>query len=324
MPVGNSDRGVGLWAGQVMFGLDNINEHIDWWHEAIPGSGESFAHEGTLTSTIAIPSITIGLTNYINVSVSPMIGYRYMGWDGDTTTIHHRDEGTDTRYKNAIGGLLGNTKIECRYLALNDGQGPGKRLFLGGGISLPSKNTITSDPFFLQNKEKMTDHRHFSMSDGCIKIISEIQYYKKRNKTPVFIGGSFLFEAPLKENKYGYKSPMLYDFIATAFSKEKPSIKGSVGLSVGLKHTSSAYWNKIKAPNSKSTIFTTGIGTLKNYDFGTISLFILKPWFVNNVNPGIEAEESDLNQKVGSWQVSIGFRHIFDFVIPWLDPLKGL
>jgi hypothetical protein len=48
MPVGNSDSGVGLWAGQIMFAVDNINQHVDWWHEAIPGSGEGFDHEGTL------------------------------------------------------------------------------------------------------------------------------------------------------------------------------------------------------------------------------------------------------------------------------------
>ena len=31
-----------------MVGLDNMNQYIDWWHEALPGSGEGFDHEGTV------------------------------------------------------------------------------------------------------------------------------------------------------------------------------------------------------------------------------------------------------------------------------------
>ena len=85
-----------------------------------------------------------------------------MTWAGDTTTIHHRDEGTESNYNNAIGGYLGDTKFMLRYLVFNDGQGPGKRLFLGGGLILPSKNTLSSDPFFLNDKKKETDHRHLA------------------------------------------------------------------------------------------------------------------------------------------------------------------
>ena len=46
MPVGNSDRGIGLWAGQVMFGLDNSNEYIEWWHDILPNTSETFEHKG--------------------------------------------------------------------------------------------------------------------------------------------------------------------------------------------------------------------------------------------------------------------------------------
>ena len=94
MPVGNSDNGVGLWAGQVMFAVDNVNQHIDWWHDALPGPQEGFEHEGTLFSSILIPKITIGLTNYWNVTFSQSFGNRYMDWTGASITIHHRDEGS--------------------------------------------------------------------------------------------------------------------------------------------------------------------------------------------------------------------------------------
>ena len=154
MPVGNSDSGVGLWAGQIMFAVDNINQYVDWWHEALPGSGEGFDHEGTLTSTIVVPKITIGLSNYWNLTLSQTIGNRYMNWNGDAKTIHHRDEGTNSDFLNALGGYFGDTKIIARYLLFNDGVGAGKRFFIGGGLNIPSKATLTSDPYFLNEEEK--------------------------------------------------------------------------------------------------------------------------------------------------------------------------
>ena len=76
-----------------------------------------------------------------------------MTWDDDdNVTIHHRDEGSDTDFINknseiqANGGLLGDSRILVRFIALNAGKGSGLRLFLGGGIGIPSKNTLTSSP----------------------------------------------------------------------------------------------------------------------------------------------------------------------------------
>ena len=80
MPVGSADKGVGLWAGQVMLSLDNANQYIDWWHEALPDSDEGFDHSGTLTSIMISPSITIGLSNYWNVTITQILGNRSMTW----------------------------------------------------------------------------------------------------------------------------------------------------------------------------------------------------------------------------------------------------
>ncbi len=113
---GNADKGVGLWAGQVMLTVDNVNQYIDWWHEVLPGSGENFDHEGTLTSVVFSSGLTIGLTNYWNVTLTQIAGNRFMTWEGDTTTIHHRDEGSHEDFINAVGGLLGDTRILFRYL----------------------------------------------------------------------------------------------------------------------------------------------------------------------------------------------------------------
>ena len=303
-----------------MFGLDNSNQYIDWWHEALPGAGEGFDHEGTLTSVVLSPAITIGLSNYWNFTIGQSIGNRTMTWDGDTTTIHHRDEGTDDDYINAIGGYLGDTKLMLRYLVFNDGQGPGRRLFFGGGFILPSKNTLSSDPFFLSGDEK-TDHRHFALSEGVYKVCSEIQLFKKKMTNPVFMGGTIYVEKALAENDHGFKASDIYDLSLTAFSKKIPAINGSLGANIITRHTTKAYWNEFEAPNSRATVVTVGFGGLWNLAVGGVSLNIQKPFFIKGAFSGIEGE---LGQRVDVWQVSLSYRRLLDFVIPWLDPLRGL
>ena len=52
MPVGNSDRGVGLGAGEVMVFADLAYQHFDWWHDVLPdafdinGNPENAEHYG--------------------------------------------------------------------------------------------------------------------------------------------------------------------------------------------------------------------------------------------------------------------------------------
>ena len=52
---------------------------------------------------------------------------------------------------------------------------------------------------------------------------------------------------------------------------------------------------------------------------GGIGLNIQKPFFIDGVFSGIEGE---LDQREGVWQVSMSYRRLLDFSIPWLDPLK--
>ncbi len=303
-----------------MFGLDNVIQYIDWWHEALPGSGEGFDHDGTLTSVILSPTLTIGLSNYWNFTLGQSIGNRIMTWDGDTTTIHHRDEGTNSNFDNAKGGMMGDTRFVFRYLVVNDGRGAGKRWFLGSGLVIPSKNTLTSDPFFLGGEEKK-GHRHFSMSEGVYKGIIEMQYFKKQMINPVFMGGTIMAELPINENIYGYKASQLYDLSLTVFSKLIPALNGSLGGSLIARHTTDAFWNGVAAPNSRATVITIGGGALWNMKIGGVSLNIQKPFFVGGAFSGIEGE---VDQRVGAWQVALSYRRLLSFVIPWLDPLRGL
>ena len=128
-------------------------------------------------------------------------------------------------------------------------------------------------------------------------------------------------ELPINENNYGYKASQLYDLSLTVFSKLIPAINGSLGGSLIARHTTDAFWNGVTAPNSRATVITIGGGALWNMKIGGVSLNIQKPFFVGGAFSGIEGE---VGQRVGAWQVALSYRRLLSFVIPWLDPLRGL
>ena len=37
-----------------------------------------------------------------------------------------------------------------------------------------------------------------------------------------------------------------------------------------------------------------------------------------------DTESEDIDQRISGWQITLSYRRVLDFVIPWLDPLKGL
>jgi hypothetical protein len=297
-----------------MVGANFNYQFLDWAHDEI--APEDFDHAGTLSATVFTPNITIGITDWWNVTFSQVIGRRVMTWGVDRITPHHRDEGSDSDFdNNAVGGILGDSRIMLRFLALNAGKGPGLRLFSGVGIGIPSKNQLTKSPF-LKNEDGIYDeHRHFSMSEGIYKAIFETQFFVKRIKNPVFAGGTFSIEQPLGESEYGYKGSRLVDFSLTAFSKKIKLINGSIGGNVMIRNTSEAYWNGIAAPNSKSTLIIPGIGTLWSLGFATLSVNLQYPIFIDGAFAG---GDGDANENIDTWQISIGMRRILDYYIPWL------
>jgi len=304
-----------------MVGADINYQFIDWAHDEIEGeqepnsSGELVGnHLGTLSAYIVNPSITIGLSDYWNFTFSQVIGKRHMTWENDKQSAHHRDESSDSDFNNAIGGLLGDSRLMFRYLAINAGSGSRKRLFFGGGLVIPSKNTLTSDPFFLSGEDKK-EHRHFSMSEGVYKGVIETQYFIKRVTNPVFVGGTFSIVEPLGESDYGFKASRMIDLSFTAFTKKINLINGSAGASLMFRHTSEGFWNGKPAPNSESLLVTPGVGLLLNTKVGVVALNLQRPFFIDG---GVSGENSASQEDTNVWQMSVSFRRILDYSIPWL------
>ena len=103
-----------------MINFDTSLQNILWSHDELPY--EPFVHEGVLNTFMFNPKITLGINDYINVTLSQQIGIREMVWQRDEPSIHHRSESTITDYikpngeKQANGGILGDTKILVKYL----------------------------------------------------------------------------------------------------------------------------------------------------------------------------------------------------------------
>ena len=315
MPVGSADQGIGLWSGQVMLTIDNVSAYFDWAHDQID-EDEPFDHKGNLLSYTFAPTVSIGLNNYWMLSITQQFGYRGMDWHVDEDSKHHRTEDSTTDFANAIGGILGDTHFKLRYLALNTGSMEGYRFFLGLGLIKPSKNTLTSDPFFLDDSE-IDDHRHFNISDGSYKSIYEIQLYKKQIKNPVFYGISIKTILPMEVNEYGFKPSKYYEFSFSMMSSKIKYLNGSIGYNLSLLNARESYWNNIKSPNSKNTMVVTGFGFTKILSKGSILIGIQKPFFLEGTLAS--TNEGDFKQSIDAIQLTIGYRQILDTSIPFLE-----
>ena len=71
LPVGSSDQGVGLGAGDIMVGANFNYQFIDWSHK--DNDNEGFDHAGTLSATVFTPNITIGITDFAQSQLGDVI-----------------------------------------------------------------------------------------------------------------------------------------------------------------------------------------------------------------------------------------------------------
>ena len=326
MPVGNASDGIGLFAGQIMLS-NNVNfQHIDWGHDPVPN--EDFEHFGHLNTILLMPTVTIGLSDYWNISYLQTLAIRKMGWGPHEESDHHRTESSLDDFVNAKGGTLGDGKLKFKYLLTNTGMQAGNRIFIGFGLSIPSNNVLTSDPFFLQEEhdngiidwqQDGHEHRHFALSDGNYKGLFEIQFFNKRRKNPVFWGVKFEAQLPFIDSNYGYEAGNIYSLSLSSLFKPSKKYRdfGLIGISSGffLLHNGNGYWNGFLDPSSNSTMLIPTIGTIWKVGDNSISLNFQKPLLIKGIGIG---SENALNNEFEALEFSIGYRYTLDYVIPWL------
>jgi len=302
LPGGDSDKGLGAKKNEIYLSLENSYQYIDWWHEAIPG--EPFDHEGSILTTVLRPGAIYGISNNINLFLTTTFGVRSMEWFGDNVSKHHRDEHSAEDFDNAIGGLLGDSKIIFRYLLKNTGAGDGFRIIIGSGLTIPSKNTLTINPF-AKADGLFVPHRHFSMSDGTYNYNSDFQIFYKRSKNPVFFGGSLSIAKPINENKYSYLPPTSAKAVLNIIYKTFDKIDGAIDLSMGLQSLSLASWDNEPVANSDAIIMTPSFSYLFKLKKGAISIGIQKPYFLEG---GYGWNEDNIKETTNAWQLIIAYR----------------
>lgn len=347
-----------------MLFADLNHQNFDWWHEAItsestgadayiPGTDETegFEHVGQFNNRSLNLGFTIGLNDYWNITVSQLLSERCMDWQGpvwtssedipagyevgDSKTVHHRSECSSSDFFDednqiAYGGYLGDTRINLKYLLYNQGKGPGNRVFIGGGLLIPSSNTITESPWTKKNYDHDNDsetpnlntyspHRHFYLSDGAYKMFAEIQFFKKRIKKPVFVGGTFAVNFPLNKSKYGFKPSTNYELSLVALSGPLKKIKtnffmlSSIGLNFTVAYSGESEWNGIRTPNSEAILYIPGISLLfnaKSKDVGSFGINIQRGY-----EDYLQNSESDIEEENDIYSISISYRKVLDKLI---------
>jgi len=306
-----------------MFTGDYIYQSIDWWHGIIPlpspeNPDEPYEHMGLLNSNILNLGLTIGLNDYWNISLSQLLVERCMEWeakdeDGNFhTSVHHRTECSSSDFDNSKGGYLGDTRFNFKYLLANQGKGPGNRIFIGGGLVIPSNNVLKESPYLTDEDGHYPEHRHFALSDGSYKIFTDFQFFKKRMKMPVFWGTTVSVEYPLEASDYGFYPSKVYDLSVMALSGPV-NIKtnfleiSSIGLSYSIKHTTEAKWNNIISPNSKSTTYIPGLSILFGSKIGTFGINFQRPYMDN-----LATNDAGVEQDSEIWQFSLSYRKLLD------------
>ena len=322
-----------------MINFDANFQNILWSHDELPY--EPFVHEGILNTFMFNPKITLGITDYINVTLSQQIGIREMIWQRDETSIHHRSENTLTDYikpngqKQAQGGILGDTKILIKYLQKDVGLKEGFRIYHGVGLIIPSKATLLSDPFTSPPNEDDFDewnsgdyhHRHFSLSNGVYKTSLETQIFYKRNKNPMFMGSVFSLDIPIETNDHGYKPGLTYSSVSTlvigrhSYDETKFNLlPGGCLLGLSFIGFNQSTWDGNPTPNSESKLLVPSIGGIWPMSSGVVSISIRKPIFIEgeSIMAGNNVDKDALNNKTDAFEFSLGYRRNLGYLIPWL------
>tara|TARA_Y100000590_G_scaffold447375_1_gene582548 strand:- start:557 stop:1348 length:792 start_codon:yes stop_codon:yes gene_type:complete len=245
--------------------------------------------------------------------------------NGESLTVHHRSECSSTDFfdgneQKAFGGYLSDTRINFKYLLSNQGKGPGNRIFIGGGLMIPTPYTITESPWLKTNHDAdpstddtYTPHRHFYLSDGAYKMFSEVQFFKKRTKIPVFIGGTFTYIFPLSKSDYGFKPSNRYELSFIALSGPLRNVKtnmfmlSSIGLNFTMAYAGPSEWNGIRTPNSEAILYIPGISLLFGSKAGSFGINIQRGY-----EDYLQKSPDDIEETNKIYSISLSYRKLLD------------
>ncbi|HCN23837.1 MAG TPA: hypothetical protein DIS65_00510 [Candidatus Marinimicrobia bacterium] len=277
--------------GELLVGSNFSSQFINWRHGPLPDDTTG-AHDGNLNSNIGDFSLNYGLSENWNIETTMSFGIRGMDYFGRKTD-HHRDE-------SKTG--LGDIGLTLRYISSNISFGPGTRLFFGGGVIIPSNNTVKKNPFKIPIKE----HTHFDISEGAFKLVGEIQYFK-RDTLPIVMGGILRYSSALTENDYSFIPGYQLDAVAMFYWQTKQIFKGIPQFSLIGQKKGVDHWEGDVAPNSGGFILQGAAGLMWNLGQQHFTLSVRVPLYqaLNMVNEG-----SPVDNDADMWGFSFSYRTV--------------
>ena len=277
--------------GELLIGSNFSSQFINWEHGPLPDDTTG-AHDGNLNSNIGDFSLNYGLSENWNIETTMSFGIRGMDYFGRKTD-HHRDE-------SKTG--LGDIGLTLRYISSNISFGPGTRLFFGGGVIIPSNNTVKKNPFKIPIKE----HTHFDISEGAFKLVGEIQYFK-RDTLPIVMGGILRYSSALTENDYSFIPGYQLDAVAMFYWQTKQIFKGIPQFSLIGQKKGVDHWEGDVAPNSGGFILQGAAGLMWNLGQQHFTLSVRVPLYqaLNMVNEG-----SPVDNDADMWGFSVSYRTV--------------
>ena len=277
--------------GELLVGSNFSSQFINWRHGPLPDDTTG-AHDGNLNSNIGDFSLNYGLSENWNIETTMSFGIRGMDYFGRKTD-HHRDE-------SKTG--LGDIGLTLRYISSNISFGPGTRLFFGGGVIIPSDNTVKINPF----KKPLEKHTHFDISEGAFKLVGEIQYFK-RDTLPIVMGGILRYSSALTENDYSFIPGYQLDAVAMFYWQTKQIFKGIPQFSLIGQKKGVDHWEGDVAPNSGGFILQGAAGLMWNLGQQHFTLSVRVPLYqaLNMVNEG-----SPVDNDADMWGFSFSYRTV--------------
>ena len=277
--------------GELLIGSNFSSQFINWGHGPLPDDTTG-AHDGNLNSNIGDFSLNYGLSENWNIETTMSFGIREMDYFGRKTD-HHRDE-------SKTG--LGDIGLTLRYISSNISFGPGTRLFFGGGVIIPSNNTVKKNPFKIPIKE----HTHFDISEGAFKLVGEIQYFK-RDTLPIVKGGILKYSSALTENNYSFMPGYQLDAVAMFYWQTKQIFKGIPQFSLIGQKRGVDHWEGDVTPNSGGLLVIGAAGLMCNLDPHHFTFSFRMPIYqkLNMVQ-----EESSIKNHADMWGFSFSYRTV--------------
>ena len=277
--------------GELLIGSNFSSQFINWGHGPLPDDTTG-AHDGNLNSNIGDFSLNYGLSENWNIETTMSFGIREMDYFGRKTD-HHRDE-------SKTG--LGDIGLTLRYISSNISFGPGTRLFFGGGVIIPSNNTVKKNPFKIPIKE----HTHFDISEGAFKLVGEIQYFK-RDTLPIVKGGILKYSSALTENDYSFMPGYQLDAVAMFYWQTKQIFKGIPQFSLIGQKRGVDHWEGDVTPNSGGLLVIGAAGLMWNLDPHHFTFSFRMPIYqkLNMVQ-----EESSIENHADMWGFSLSYRTV--------------